>query len=70
MRMMRVMVIMGIMTIEMIMGVMMELEGQHHIIGFAVCRKQSKLLMSINSEHARNCMKKKIMMTNKTLLAS
>ena len=53
---MRVMVIVGIMTIEMIMRVMMELEGRHHVTGFAVCsngKQQSKLLMSINSEHAK-----------------
>ena len=70
---MRVMVIVGIMTIGMVMRVMMELEGRHHVTGFAVCsngKQQSKLLMSTNSEHARKCLKKKIMMTNKTLLAS
>ena len=56
------MVIMGIMTIEMIMRVMMKLEGHHHIIGFAVCsngKQQSKLLMSINSEHAKIARRKK-----------
>ena len=54
MRMM-VMVILVIMIIGMIMRVMMELEGRHHVTGFAVCsngKQQSKLLMSMNSEHA------------------
>ena len=52
---MRVMVMVGIMIIGMIMRVMMELEGRHHVTGFAVCsngKQQSKLLMSMNSEHA------------------
>ena len=54
MRMM-VMVIVGIMIFGMIMRVMMELEGHHRVTGFAVCsngKQQSKLLMSMNSEHA------------------
>ena len=65
--------IVGIMIVGMIMRVMMELEGRHHVTGFAVCsngKQQSKLLMSINSEHAKIARRQKIMMTNKTLLAS
>ena len=58
----RMMVIVGIMNIEMIMRVKMELEGRHHVTGFAVFsngKQQSKLLIAINSEHAKIAQRKK-----------
>ena len=64
---MSVMVIVGIMTIEM----MMELEGRHHVTGFAVCSNGKQQAFDVNKFRAcQNCPKKKVMMTNKTFLAS